>query len=438
MQRMIRNQLLEFMRRIGPESVAILASAPETPRSNDTFYRYRQDSDFFYLTGFAEPEAIAVLSPSRENGRHKFTLFVRPRDPERAIWDGPRAGVEGAVEEFGADEAFPIDEFPTRVEELLTNAKSLYYKLGAQPQLDQIVLPRLTALRSQWRKNMTVPQSIVEPSTVLYDMRLVKDELELEIMQRAADISAEAHREAMEKVRPGMQEFELEAVIEYVFRKNGALAPAYTTIVGGGPNAVVLHYINNDAVLRDGDLVLVDAGSEYQGYASDITRTFPINGRFTDPQRDIYELVLKAQTSTVDRVKPGISMDELNQHATEVLTEGMVELGLLSGDPKELIETEKHKRFYPHKIGHYIGLDVHDVGSYHNGERPRPLEPGMVVTIEPGLYIPPDAEEVPEKYRGIGVRIEDDVLVTQNGAHVLTSKVPKRIDEIEALMSSGR
>jgi len=438
MQRMIRNQLLEFMRRIGPESVAILASAPETPRSNDTFYRYRQDSDFFYLTGFAEPEAIAVLSPSRENGRHKFTLFVRPRDPERAIWDGPRAGVEGAVEEFGADEAFPIDEFPTRVEELLTNAKSLYYKLGAQPQIDQIVLPHLTALRSQWRKNMTVPQSIIEPSTVLYDMRLVKDELELEIMQRAADISAEAHRQAMEKVRPGMQEFELEAVIEYVFRKNGALAPAYTTIVGGGPNAVVLHYINNDAVLRDGDLVLVDAGSEYQGYASDITRTFPINGRFTDPQRDIYELVLKAQTSTVDRVKPGISMDELNQHATEVLTEGMVELGLLSGDPKELIETEKHKRFYPHKIGHYIGLDVHDVGSYHNGDRPRPLEPGMVVTIEPGVYVPADADDVPEKYRGIGVRIEDDVLVTQNGAHVLTSKVPKRIDEIEALMSSGR
>jgi Xaa-Pro aminopeptidase len=230
----------------------------------------------------------------------------------------------------------------------------------------------------------------------------------------------------------------LEAVVEYVFRKHGALAPAYTSIVGGGPNAVILHYINNDGTLRDGELVLVDAGCEYQGYASDITRTFPVNGRFTEPQRDIYNLVLKAQTSSVDLVKPGISMDELNRHATEVLTKGMVELGLLAGDPNELIETEKHKRFYPHKVGHYIGLDVHDVGSYHNGDRPRPLEPGIVVTIEPGLYIPPDAEDVPEKYRGIGVRIEDDVLVTQNGSQVLTSKVPKAIDEIETLMRNAR
>jgi Xaa-Pro aminopeptidase len=430
---MIRPQLAEFMRRMAQGSVAIIPSAREATRSNDTNYRFRQDSDFYYLTGFDEPETIAVIAPGREQ---KYTLFVRPRDPEREVWDGPRAGVEGAKEQHGADEALPIDEFDPKLEEVLNGAAVLYYRLGVNANLDEVVIRQITRLRALTRKKeFRAPDSIIDPGTIIHEMRLFKSAEELELMQRAADIAAEAHCEAMKGVRAGMKEYEVEALIEHIFRRHGAAAPAYTSIVGAGKNATVLHYINNTDELRDGDLVLIDAGAEYRGYASDITRTFPINGRFTKAQRDIYDLVLQTQLSCIDMVRSGIDVDALKAHSIEMLTEGMVRLGLLKGEPEKLIEEEKYKQFYMHGLGHFLGLDVHDVGRYYEDGQPRKLEPGMVMTVEPGLYIAPSTKDIPEQYLGIGVRIEDDVVVTNNGARVLTSKVPKQPEEIEALMA---
>ena len=429
---MIKSQLEEFMRRMAPKSVAIIPGAREATRSNDTHYRFRQDSDFFYLTGFEEPEAIAVVKPSETS---KYVLFVRPRDPEREIWDGRRAGVEGAVSEFGADAAFPVADFNSKLREMLNEAEILYYRLGMNRELDDTIIREITAMRGWNRKPIHPPQTIVDPASIIHEMRVLKTSEELEIMQTAADIAAEAHVEAMKSARPGMQEYQLEALIEQVFRKHGAAGPAYTSIVGAGPNATVLHYINNDAELRDGDLLLIDAGAEYKGYASDITRTFPINGRYTKAQREIYDLVLKAQMECVEMVRPGVTHDQLKRHSIEVLTEGMVELGLLKGDPEELIKEAKHEQFYMHGLGHMIGIDVHDVGRYYFGQESRPLEPGVVMTVEPGLYISPNTKDVPEQYLGIGVRIEDDVLCTNNGPRVLTNKVPKQAEEIEELMA---
>ena len=431
---MQRPQLAEFIQRMSPDSVAIIASAREATRSNDTQYRYRQDSDFLYLTGFDEPEAIAIIAPAKEQ---KFTLFVRPRDPEREIWDGRRAGVEGARSVYGADAAFPIVEFEEKLGDYLNGATNLYYRIGnGNSDLDETILKHIRRLRAMGRRGMGAPEAIIDTGAIIHEMRLFKTEEEIEMMQRAADIAAEGHREAMKQVRAGMQEYEVEALIEYVFRKQGASGPAYTSIVGGGANATVLHYINNDATLKDGDLLLIDAGAEYRGYASDITRTFPVNGRFTEAQRDIYDLVLKTQMSCVEMVRPGVTHDELKNHSIELLTEGMVRLGLLKGDTKKLIEEEKYKQFYMHGLGHFLGLDVHDVGRYHVKDESRPLETGMVMTIEPGLYIAPDTKDIPEKYLGIGVRIEDDVLVTENGNRVLSSKAPKQPEEIEELMAS--
>jgi len=429
---MIKSQLEEFIRRMVPQSVAIIPGAREATRSNDTNYRFRQDSDFFYLTGFEEPDAIAVIKPSDTN---KYVLFVRPHDPEREIWDGRRAGVEGAVSEFGAHAAFPIAEFNSKLREILIDTDTLYYRLGVNRDLDDSIVREIAAMRGVNRKPIHPPQTIVDPASIIHEMRVVKGPEELEIMQTAADIAAEAHVEAMKAVRPGMKEYQVEALIEQVFRQRGAAGPAYTSIVGGGPNATVLHYINNNAELRDGDLVLIDAGAEYKGYASDITRTFPINGRYSKAQREIYDLVLKAQMSCVEMVRPGVTHDQLKQHSIEVLTEGMVELGLLKGDPEELIKEKKHEQFYMHGLGHMIGIDVHDVGKYYFGQESRPLEPGVVMTVEPGLYISPNTKDVPEQYLGIGVRIEDDVLCTNNGPRVLTNKVPKQAEEIEELMA---
>ncbi|HSE33448.1 MAG TPA: Xaa-Pro aminopeptidase [Pyrinomonadaceae bacterium] len=429
---MIRPQLQEFMRRMEPNSVAIIPSAREATRSNDTHYRFRQDSDFFYLTGFEEPDAIAVIKPSQAP---KYTLFVRPRDPEREIWDGRRAGVEGAREEFGAEESHPIAEFDEKLQEILDGAERLYYRLGSNRDLDETIIREIARMRALNRKPIHPPQTIIDPATIIHELRVVKNPEEIEIMQRAADIAAEAHVQAMKAVRPGMNEYEIEALIERVFRERGASAPAYTSIVGGGPNATVLHYITNDGQLRDGDLMLVDAGAEYKGYASDITRTYPINGRFTKPQREIYELVLKAQKSCVEMVRPGVTHDQLKQHSIEVLTEGMVQLGLLKGDPEELIKEKKYEQFYMHGLGHMLGIDVHDVGRYYYGQESRALEPGVVMTVEPGIYVSVDTKDTPEQYLGIGVRIEDDVLCTSNGPRVLTTKVPKEVDEIEALMA---
>jgi Xaa-Pro aminopeptidase len=430
---MQKSQLAQFIKRIGEDSVVIIPSAPEATRSNDTQYRYRQSSDFFYLTGFEEPEAIAVINPADKE--RAYTLFVRPRDPEREIWEGRRAGIEGAINEHGADAAFPISEFPEKLRDILNNKRTLYYRIGAgNRELDDLIIKRIAELRMLGRKKMSAPEAIIDAGAVLHEMRLIKNDDEIQLMQRAADITAKGHIEAMKKARPGMNEYEIEALIEYIFRQNGAAAPAYTSIIGGGANATVLHYVSNDDVLRDGELLLVDAGAEYKGYAADITRTFPVNGRFTEAQRDIYNLVLEAQISCVEKAHPGVTIDELKDHSIELLTEGMVRLGLLKGEPKKLIEEEKYKQFYMHGLGHFLGLDVHDVGRYYKDDAPRTLESGMVITIEPGLYIAAETKDVPEKYLGIGVRIEDDVLITTEGNRVLTKDAPKQIEEIEALI----
>ena len=438
---MIKPQLTEFMRRMDPKSVAIIPAAREAVRSHDTNYRYRQNSDFFYLTGFEEPDAVAVIAPTQEK---KFTLFVRPRDPERAIWDGYRAGVEGAVTDYNADEAFPIADFEAKLPEILDGPLSLYYAFGhANSDFDEKIIRQLTLMRETNRRPLEPPQTIVDPTSILHEMRVFKSDAEVQIMQRAADIAAAAHVEAMQAARAGMKEYEIEAMLEASFRRQGASGSSYTSIVGSGANATTLHYITNQDTLRDGDLLLVDAGAEYQGYASDITRTFPINRKFSEAQRDIYDLVLKTQMSCIDMVRPGVRLEDLKTHSVEMLTEGMVELGLLKGDPAKLVEEKKYMQFYMHNLGHFLGIDVHDAGRYYFNGESRPAEPGMVMSIEPGLYISPDPsnipeefnQDVPEKYLGIGVRIEDDVLVTEKGARVLTDKVPKDPGEIEALMA---
>ncbi|HEY0170484.1 MAG TPA: Xaa-Pro aminopeptidase [Pyrinomonadaceae bacterium] len=433
---MPRPQLAEFMRRMEPGSVAVIPAAREVTRSHDTEYRFRQDSDFYYLTGFREPDAIAVVAPSREK---PFTLFVRPRDREKEIWNGRRAGVEGAKESYGADEAFPVEEFDAKLTELLDGAGSLYYRLGGgHAELDQTLIRQLSRMRMMGRRGVRAPQIIIDPGTLIHEMRLVKSDDEVALMQRSADIAAEGHREAMVSARPGMREYEIDALIEYVFRRSGAAAPAYNSIVGSGVNATILHYVDNDAELKDGDLLLIDAGAEYEGFASDITRTFPVGGRFTEAQRDIYQLVLDCQEECVRAVKPGVTLEGMHRRSVEILTEGMVRLGLLRGDVAKLIEEEQYKKFYMHRLGHYLGMDVHDAGAYHRDGEPRPVEPGMVMTVEPGIYVAEDAEDIPDKYRGIGVRIEDDVLVTADGYRVLTDKAPKQVAEIEALMAEGR
>jgi Xaa-Pro aminopeptidase len=438
---MLKPQLVEFMRRMDKNSVAIIPAAREAVRSHDTNYRYRQNSDFFYLTGFEEPDAIAVITPSKEK---KLTLFVRPRDLEREIWDGYRAGVEGAVRDYSADEAFAVGEFDEKLPEVLDGPSVLYYAFGhTTPEMDQKIIRQLTLMRETNRRPLDPPATIVDPTSIIHEMRVLKNDEEVEIMQRAADIAAEAHVEAMKAVRPGMKEFEVEALIESIFRRHGSSGPSYNSIIGSGANATVLHYINNMDTLKDGDLLLVDAGAEYKGYASDITRTFPINGKYTQAQRDIYDLVLETQVSCIDMVRPGVRLEDLKTHSIEMLTEGMVRLGLLKGDPKKLIEEKKYMQFYMHNLGHFLGIDVHDAGRYYFNGESRPAEPGMVMTIEPGLYISPDTSripdgfnrDIPEKYLGIGVRIEDDVLVTENGARVLTDKVPKDAGEIEVLMA---
>lgn len=430
---MKREQLTEFMRRMEPRSVAIVAGAREVTRSNDTHYRFRQDSDFYYLTGFDEPEAIAVISPEAEK---PYTLFVRPRDPEKETWDGPRAGVEGAIERYGADAAFPIGDFCMKLQEILQGKRTLYYRLGTDHGLDQTIIEEIARMRALGRRGVIPPHTITDTGVILHEMRLIKSESEIALIERAAEITAEAHREAMRAARPGMHEYEVEALIEYMFRRRGA-TPAYTSIVGSGENATVLHYSANNAAIREGDLLLIDAGAEFQGYAADITRTFPVSGRFNRPQREIYEVVLEAQKACIAMVRPGVSIDELHNRSVELLTEGLVHLGLLQGDLNELIEKEAYKKFYMHRLGHYLGMDVHDVGLYYVDGESRKLEPGMVITVEPGLYVARN-QEAKEEYRGIGVRIEDDVLVTAEGHRVLTAGVPKEVEEIEQFIARAR
>jgi Xaa-Pro aminopeptidase len=425
-----RKRLLEAL---GPDSVAIVLGAHLATRSNDTEYRFRQDSNFWYLTGFDHPDSVAVL---RTDGGPPFTLFVQPREKEAETWTGYRPGVEGAVEDFGADQAYPIGELASELPKLVQGAKRVQHQLGRDPKIDQLVVSTLDEMRRRSRQGFTPASEIADPRALLHEMRLFKDEDELELLRRAAEISREAHAEAARIAHGGTFEYELEAVLDYTFRRRGGAGAAYGSIVAGGPNAAVLHYVRNDCKLNDGDLLLIDAGCEFQGYASDVTRTYPVGGRFGASHRAVYEVVLAAQEASLALCEPGRTLDEIHEASVRTLVEGMVSLELLSGTIDDLIADEAYKPYYMHRTSHWLGLDVHDAGAYSADNEARKLSPGIVFTVEPGLYIAADAESAPEHLRGIGVRIEDDVLVTASGHENLTAAIPKKIDEIEALVRS--
>jgi Xaa-Pro aminopeptidase len=429
-----------YMRALGPDAVAVVCSLPERLRNGDSHYRFRQHSDLYYLTGFTEPEAVLVLRPgapepgdgAADGGEARVTMFVRPRDPEMETWEGRRAGVEGARERYGAGAAFPIAELDTRLWGLIANHEELHYSVGLDDEMDLRITAAIARLRKSEKRGRRPPRAIVDPRTVLHEHRLRKSPEEVAILRKACAITALAHRAAMAAGRPGTFEYELEAVIDYTFRRHGGAGAGYGTIVGAGENATILHYVENNQAIADGDLVLIDAGCEHAHYTADITRTWPASGRFTPAQRAVYELVLRAQEGAIALARPGATIDQLHDHCVRTLTAGMIELGLLSGTVDERVADLTYKKFFMHGTSHWLGMDVHDVGAYTHGGTARPLEPGMVITIEPGLYVAPDAPDVPDALRGIGVRIEDDVLITADGHEILTSATPKQVDEVEA------
>jgi Xaa-Pro aminopeptidase len=426
---------LERRRRLAQsmaEGVAVVPTAPERLRNRDTHFPYRFDSHFYYLTGFAEPEAVLVLT-----AQGKSILFCRERNEEREIWDGFRHGPEAARERFAFDEAYPIAALDEKLVELLENQPALHYPVGADPEWDARAIRWLNAVRVKVRSGITAPDRVQDVRGLIDNMRLVKDAQELGLLRRAARIAAAAHRRAMQATRAGRNEYEIEAELLYEFRRNGAQFPAYSPIVAGGANGCVLHYVSNNAPLRDGELLLIDAGCELDGYASDITRSFPVNGRFSPAQREVYDIVLAAQKAAMDKVRPGSAWNEPHEAAVRVLAQGMIDLGLLQGNLQEILEKETYKRFYMHRTGHWLGLDVHDAGEYKRAGQWRALEPGMTLTVEPGLYIRA-ADDVPEPLRDIGIRIEDDVVVTQGACEVITAEAPKGVAEIEALMRDAR
>ena len=422
-----------LMAHMEPNSIAIVPAAPERPRSRDTEYHYRQDSDFLYLSGFEEPKAVLVLIPGREHG--EYVLFVRERNREREIWDGYRAGPEGACSEFEADDAFPIDDIDEILPGLLEGKQRVYYSMGKDSEFDKHVMDWVNTIRAKVRSGATPPGEFLDLSHFLNDMRLFKSAAELRVMKEAGEISARAHMRAMKASKAGVMEYQLEAEILHEFQMSGARFPAYNTIVGGGKNGCILHYIENSAPLKNGDLVLIDAGCELDYYAADITRTFPVNGKFSPEQKTLYDICLQAQLEAIAECKPGKHWNDPHEATVRVITEGLVKIGLLEGDVSELIKSEAYKEFYMHRAGHWLGMDVHDVGDYKVGGEWRVLEPGMVMTVEPGIYVAPDNERVAKKWRGIGIRIEDDVVITKDGNEVLTKDVPKTVAEIEALMA---
>ena len=422
-----------LMKQMGRNSIAILGSADLKVRNRDSEYPYRQDSDFYYLTGFNEPEAVLVLIPGRQEG--EFVLFCRSRNAQMELWNGKRAGVNGARKDYLADEAYPIATLDELMPQLLQDKSRVYYAMGGDAAFDQKVLSWTRDVAQRVRAGVVAPNEFFSLDPLLHEMRLLKSRSELTVMRKAARISATAHKQAMKICQPGMYEYELEAEILYTFNRSGCRSPAYNTIVGGGKNACVLHYIENDDVLRDGDLVLIDAGAEYQGYAADITRTFPVNGAFSEPQRELYEIVLEAQLAAIKKVKPGNSWQDPHDAAVDVITRGLRELKLLKGRLPTLIKEKAYSQFFMHRTGHWLGMDVHDVGVYRNEGKWRRLQAGMVLTVEPGIYVR-QQKGVPKAYWNIGIRIEDDVAVTTKGHEVLTSAVPKSVDEIERLMAS--
>ncbi|WP_010321568.1 Xaa-Pro aminopeptidase [Marinobacterium stanieri] len=419
-----------------PANAAILvAAASLKTRNRDAEYAFRQDSDFYYLTGFNEPGALLLLLPGRAEG--ETVIFCPRRDPQMEIWTGYRAGPDGCVRDFGMDQAFELKQIETELPELLDGRLRLYYALGQDETLDTRVRGWVNQVRAKARQGAEPPRELVQLETLLHEQRLFKSEAEVALMRRAGEISAAAHVQAMQVCRPGMGEYQLEAEITAHCMREGARFQAYSPIVGGGANGCILHYIDNMDLLQDGDLVLIDAGCELDNYASDITRTFPVNGRFSRHQAELYQLVLDTQLACIDAIRPGVPWNDIHELSVRILTEGLVRLGLLQGEVDTLIEEGAYRRFYMHRVGHWLGMDVHDVGEYKQKGDWRPLEPGMVMTVEPGLYVAPDDESVEPHWRGIGIRIEDDVVVTEQGCEVLTEAVPKQIADIEALMAGA-
>ncbi len=426
-----RQRVLDAM---GDGAIAIFLGASLVTRSRDTEFPFRQDSDFHYLTGFDHPGAIALL---RTDGGPRFTLYVEPRSRDQEIWTGYRPGVEGAVSDYGADEAHPRTDFEKHLPELIGRAERVYHVLGRDRKLDELLTETAERLRLRSRQGIAPPEKIIDPRGIVHELRLFKSEEELAIMRRASEISRQGHASAARIARAGVYEYELQAAIEWSFRRLGAAGPAYGSIVGGGANATVLHYIRNDQPLGDGDLVLIDAGCELAGYASDVTRTYPVGGRMQGPGRDLYEAVLASQLAALEACRPGETLVHIHEIAVKSLVEGLVALGLLEGSVEQLIANESYRRYYMHNTSHWLGLDVHDVGSYRHKGEPRRLEPGMVFTIEPGLYVARDDDEAPAAFRGIGVRIEDDVAITAAGHENLTAAIPKSVADLESLVSSA-
>lgn len=418
----------EIMKRISG-GAAIFPAAPTAIRNNDVEHEYRQDTDFYYLTGFEEPNAVAVLVP--EHPEHRFVLFVQPKDREREVWTGWRAGEEGAKRDYGADAAFTIDKLDEQLPKLVGKADRIYYRFGSDPTFDERLVGWIRYFQRERQRNGVGPTSVIDPAELLHEMRLIKTSDDLETLRRAVEISCDGHLAALRALRPGMYEYEIEAVLRYVFRKNGSPRHGYAPIVASGANATVLHYTANNQRIKDGDLLLIDAGAEYGYFTGDVTRTFPASGSFSEAQAEVYQIVLDAQTEAISAVQPGATFIEPHDRAVRVLVEGMLRLGLLEGETDKIIEEGTYKKFYMHRTSHWLGMDVHDAGPYKVADEWRRLEPGMVLTIEPGLYIAEDLEDIPPRYAGIGVRIEDDVLVTESGNEVLSARVPKTIEEIE-------
>lgn len=425
----------ELIDTLGENSAIIVAAGGEKTRNADTHYRFRVDSDFYYLTGFNEPEAVFLLRPGMDCGAS--VLFCHEKDPAFEQWEGKRLGPSMAPAELSIAQAFPLKDINEHMPKLLDGVENLYFPIGRYAWLDKAVGRWQRVLKMRERKGSLAPLNWGDVDRILHSMRRIKSHAEFEQMWAVAEITASAHRCAMAAARPGCWEYELDAAIQHEFMKHGCIAAAYPSIVAGGANANILHYINNNQQIADGDLVLIDAGGELDCYAADVTRTFPINGVFSSPQRTVYNLVLDAQLKAIESIKPGVPYDTYHNVAVQVLVEGMQSLGLLRGTVDEIMETEAYKRFYMHRTGHFLGMDVHDVGSYKNGDKWAPLQAGMVVTVEPGIYIPND-EDIPEEFRGIGVRIEDDIVVTEKGSNNLTYAAPKTIEEIETWMSQSK